>query len=279
MGVASTPEHIIRDKRLSVGAKATWAALSSYANGFYGHKHVWPSQETLADDLCVTARCIRNWIGELEAAELLHVIRQNTRGGRESNVYALHFPQEECQQEAQRNSGSSGIPMGLASPEEAQRKPAGSPEEARRNAGSSKVLEGSEGLEGSKTSSAPVKPTQEAFALQQDEPKATPKWAKASQVAALWNELMPLQVSCKPDKINSGVLAAAFDSHGLDGLRDLFVWAQSDDWMCGRKGKPSMAQAWLSKGGLATAQQKRTNGSTTSKAQEAEDYYKRGTNA
>lgn len=106
---------------------------------------------------------------------------------------------------------------------------------------------------------APVKPSQTDFSLQQDEPKATPKWSKAGQVAALWNEMMIYQVPCKPDKVNSGVLAAAFDSHGLDGLRELFQWANTDDWMCGRKGKTSSAQMWLSKGNLATVEQRRKN--------------------
>jgi hypothetical protein len=88
--------------------------------------------------------------------------------------------------------------------------------------------------------------------------------------------MMTLQVPCKPDKVNSGVLAAAYDSHGLDKLRDLFAWAQTDDWMCGRKGKPAHAQSWLSKGGLATAEKKRENTTASAESWRNDDYYNRG---
>lgn len=267
MGVASTPEHIIRDKRLSVGAKATWTALSSYANGFYGHKHVWPSQETLADDLCVTARCVRNWIGELEAADHLHVIRQNTRGGRESNVYVLHFPQEECQQEAQRNSGSGGVPMGSASPEEAHRKPAGSPEEAHRNAGSSKVLEGSEGLEGSKISSAPVKPSQQPLISEADK-SVTEKRSRSvaqnpptvEEVATFFAQHFPAQ---------SDAIAADFVNYWTDN-----GWKRGKTPMVSWKGTAA-TRAQMLKADAKWLAKFATNNGTTNESWRNDGYYGR----
>lgn len=238
MGVASTPEHIIRHPSLSVGAKATWGALSSYADSFYGEQHVWPSQDTLAKDLNVTPRCIRNWLAEIETAGLMRVIRQNTRAGRESNVYALQFPVAECQQEAHRNSGSSGVPMGSAktkSQQEAKRKPTGSPEEAQRNAGSYEGLEGSEGLDGSEGSFAPDKPTQAALfgneQPQQDKPKRKPKQpndnsVKFHSVWALWEKYMipAKHVSEKPDPRFWKPVLAGLDKYGIEKLEKVMDW-------------------------------------------------------
>ena len=234
MGVASTPEHIIRDRSLSLGAKATWGVLASHSDGFYGNQSVWPSQDTIADHLGMTARAVRNWIGELEAAGHLHVIRQNTHAGRESNVYVLHFPQRESPQEAHRNERSSGVPMGYASPQEPQWKPAGTPVEPQWNGGSSKGLEGSEGREGLEDLPARGKPEQatmfEPPAKQDKKPRAK-KPPSDNTVAfdsawSIWERVaIPAgHVKVKPDGRLYAVVAAAVNRLGLAQFEQVLRW-------------------------------------------------------
>lgn len=105
------------------------------------------------------------------------------------------------------------------------------------------------------------RPRKEAsqLALTPEEPPAMKPWQRAAEVAVLWNEIMRYQPQCKVDKTNLRVLAAAYDSHGIDGLRALMVWAQTDDWSSGKKGQPKLAQQWLSKAGLSIVEQKRKN--------------------
>jgi hypothetical protein len=111
--------------------------------------------------------------------------------------------------------------------------------------------------------------------LEQAEPKATPKWAKAAMAAKAWNELMPRQPKVVPDKINSGVLANAITELGEDGLRDLLKWASGQPWYSGEK-RTMNAQRWLAKGNLAEVAQARDNAKTTNQPQLVDDYYGRG---
>lgn len=224
MGVASTPEHIIRDPNLSVGAKAVWGVLASFSDGFYGEQHVWPSQLTIAKHLDVTDRCVRKWITELESAGVLHVVRQNTHAGRESNVYVLHFSQEERPQEPRRNSGSTGVPMEEAkavTPQDAHGKPAGTPQEPRRNAGSSKGLEGSEGLDLFEGSFTPAKPGR----TRSPRPRSDTAIA-FDTVWALWEKHMipAQQIREKTDGHKRTSVLNALSKYGLETLEQTMIY-------------------------------------------------------
>lgn len=69
-------------------AKALLLALASYANA---RGECWPAEATLADDLCVSTRQVRNLVGVLEARGLITVEheRRASNGRRIVNVYRL----------------------------------------------------------------------------------------------------------------------------------------------------------------------------------------------
>lgn len=83
-GFTQVPNVVLKDKKLSAGAKLTYAILLSYA---WQKDGCFPGQETLASDLGIkTDRQVRNLINELKKAEYLTVKR---RGLGKTNVYTL----------------------------------------------------------------------------------------------------------------------------------------------------------------------------------------------
>ena len=84
-GFVQLPSFILKDDKLSTGAKVTYAMFLDYA---WNHDSVFPGQATLAKHIGVTERHVRNFIAELKRAGLLAVKR---RGLGKTNIYHLHF--------------------------------------------------------------------------------------------------------------------------------------------------------------------------------------------
>ena len=84
-GFTQVPNFILVSKKVSVGAKMTYAMLLKYA---WQNDHCFPGQETLADDMGAGKRSVVRWIKELEEADFLKVKR---RGLGKSNLYELNL--------------------------------------------------------------------------------------------------------------------------------------------------------------------------------------------
>jgi DNA-binding MarR family transcriptional regulator len=84
-GFTQVPNFILVSKRVSVGAKLTYAMLLKYA---WQNDHCFPGQETLAGDMGAGKRSVVRWIKELEDADFLTVKR---RGLGKSNLYELNL--------------------------------------------------------------------------------------------------------------------------------------------------------------------------------------------
>ena len=82
-GFTSTPNYILRNPNVSVGAKMVYILLLSYA---WQKGSCFPGQETLASDLGVSNRSVVKWIKELEKEGL---IARKRRGLGKTNVYII----------------------------------------------------------------------------------------------------------------------------------------------------------------------------------------------
>ena len=78
------PNIILREKSLTVGAKAVYACLLSYA---WQDPTCFPGQGKMAGDLGVSKRSVITFLKELERAGYLEKVR---RGLGKTNVYVLH---------------------------------------------------------------------------------------------------------------------------------------------------------------------------------------------
>lgn len=83
-GFTQMPNVILREKKLSIGAKAVYACLLSYA---WQDPTCFPGQGRMADDLGVSKRSVITFLKELERAGYLEKER---RGLGKTNVYVLH---------------------------------------------------------------------------------------------------------------------------------------------------------------------------------------------
>lgn len=83
-GFTQVPNLILQNSNLSIGAKATYAVMLSYA---WQKDHCFPGQTTLAKNLGSGERSVRRYIKELEAAGYIKV---NQRGMGKVNHYELH---------------------------------------------------------------------------------------------------------------------------------------------------------------------------------------------
>ncbi len=84
-GFTQLPKFILRDPKLSVGAKVVYAMFISYG---WHNNFCFPGQEKLATDMGVTRPRVTQPIGELESAGLITIQR---RGQGNTNIYVVHF--------------------------------------------------------------------------------------------------------------------------------------------------------------------------------------------
>ena len=82
-GFTQVPNAILRSKKLSMGAKMTYAALISYA---WHNDYCFPGQQRLADDIGVTRQTANEYIQELKKKGFVKVVRQ---GQGRTNIYEL----------------------------------------------------------------------------------------------------------------------------------------------------------------------------------------------
>jgi Helix-turn-helix domain len=82
-GFAQIPRYILRDKRLSFGARLTYAVLLSYA---WQEDSCFPGQNKIATDLGVSRRMISPYLNELREQKY---IAWERRGLGKTNVYYI----------------------------------------------------------------------------------------------------------------------------------------------------------------------------------------------
>ncbi len=84
-GFTQLPNFILRDPKLTAGAKVVYAMFISYG---WHNNFCFPGQEKLATDMGVTRPRVTQLIGELERAGLITIQR---RGQGKTNIYVVHF--------------------------------------------------------------------------------------------------------------------------------------------------------------------------------------------
>lgn len=82
-GFTQIPNIVLRDTRISAGAKVFYGILLSYA---WQKDRCFPGQDRLAKDLGVTSRSIRTYLSELSE---LGIVIVEQRGLTRTNVYRL----------------------------------------------------------------------------------------------------------------------------------------------------------------------------------------------
>jgi len=82
-GFTQLPRYILKDKKLSFGARLTYAVLLSYA---WQDDRCFPGQERMAQDLGTTARSIRRFLQELKEN---HYIDWKQQGLHKPNIYYI----------------------------------------------------------------------------------------------------------------------------------------------------------------------------------------------
>jgi DNA-binding MarR family transcriptional regulator len=83
-GFTQVPNVILRDKKLTLGAKMTYAMLLSYA---WQKESCFPGQERLAQDIGVSKRSVVSFMRELVRSGY---VEKKRRGLGKTNVYIVH---------------------------------------------------------------------------------------------------------------------------------------------------------------------------------------------
>ena len=84
-GFTQVPNFLLRDARLSIGAKLTYAMFLSYA---WHNDRCFPGQERLAADMGMSVPSVSNFIAELSEHGFITIRR---RGQGKTNLYTVHF--------------------------------------------------------------------------------------------------------------------------------------------------------------------------------------------
>jgi hypothetical protein len=84
-GFTQLPNFILKDPKVSIGAKTTYALFLSYA---WHNNLCFPGQDRLAKDIGMSIGSINGFIKELEACGLIEITR---RGQGKTNLYTINF--------------------------------------------------------------------------------------------------------------------------------------------------------------------------------------------
>src|SRR4051794_16988343 len=84
-GFTQVPNFILKDPKLSMGAKVAYAMFLSYA---WNNDYCFPGQERLAEDMGMSRPRVSQFIGELEKSGLISIQR---RGQGKTNLYTINF--------------------------------------------------------------------------------------------------------------------------------------------------------------------------------------------
>ena len=82
-GFTQLPRYILKDKKLSFGARLTYAVLLSYA---WQEDSCFPGQDTIAGDLGVSRQAVNGYLTELKDNQYINWER---RGLGKTNVYYI----------------------------------------------------------------------------------------------------------------------------------------------------------------------------------------------
>lgn len=82
-GFTQLPNYVLRDRRLSIGARLAYAVLLSYA---WQEGSCFPGQDRMADDLGVSRRMLLRYLDELKRRRYVDWKR---RGLNKTNVYYI----------------------------------------------------------------------------------------------------------------------------------------------------------------------------------------------
>lgn len=80
-GFTQLPNYVLRDTKLSFGARLAYAVLLSYA---WQEDSCFPGQDRMATDLGTTSRMLRNYLNELKAGDY---VTWDRRGLNKTNIY------------------------------------------------------------------------------------------------------------------------------------------------------------------------------------------------
>ncbi|HJO03643.1 MAG TPA: helix-turn-helix domain-containing protein [Acidobacteriota bacterium] len=84
-GFTQVPNHVLRDPKLTAGAKLVYAMLLSYA---WHNDFAFPGQDRMAAQMGVTGRSVITYTKELEKKNFLSITR---RGQGKTNIYTLNL--------------------------------------------------------------------------------------------------------------------------------------------------------------------------------------------
>lgn len=84
-GFTQVPNFILRDPKVSIGAKSVYSLLLSYA---WHNDLCFPGQERLAQDIGMGIASVNRFIKELEECGLIEIMR---RGQGKTNFYTINF--------------------------------------------------------------------------------------------------------------------------------------------------------------------------------------------
>ena len=84
-GFTQLPNFILRDPKISIGAKTAYSLLLSYA---WHNDLCFPGQERLAKDTGMGIASVNRFIKELEECSLIEITR---RGQGKTNFYTINF--------------------------------------------------------------------------------------------------------------------------------------------------------------------------------------------
>ncbi len=82
-GFTQLPNYVLKDKKLSFGARLTYAVLLSYA---WQEDSCFPGQQRMAEDLGASDRSIRTFLGELKDRGYIDWKQQ---GLNKTNIYYI----------------------------------------------------------------------------------------------------------------------------------------------------------------------------------------------
>ena len=84
-GFTQLPNFILRDPKISIGAKTAYSLLLSYA---WHNNLCFPGQQVLAQSLGMSVGSVNAFIKELETCGLIEITR---RGQGKTNLYTVNF--------------------------------------------------------------------------------------------------------------------------------------------------------------------------------------------
>lgn len=96
-GFTQVPNFILKDAKLSLGAKVTYAMFLSYA---WHNDSCFPGQDRLAEDMGMSRSRVTEFVGELEQSDLISIQR---RGQGRTNIYTIHFQVQQAGEKTPRS--------------------------------------------------------------------------------------------------------------------------------------------------------------------------------